>query len=325
MDPESDFASIADAATAYAETAEEEAPVQDNLEPETTDEGTTPDDEIDPALVDEEGDAKDEDDDGSEPEPAGGRFVSDDAKVKLADGTVTTVAELRKGNLFNADYTRKAMALAEDRKAVESQKASVSQLESALAQQRETIAAVVDAFMPKPPDPSLIQSDFIGYQMQKDAYERQTQIVNRLIGDHQQMQARQQQEQAAQLEAARKSEAQKLLEKAPELAKPEVYQKFWADAVELAASVGITAEELGGLGDHRQYLVLKDAIAYRRLKAKHAEAKAKTAGKPPVLQGSNRRSPESVRQQSSSAALERLNKTGSVKDAVAALIALEER
>lgn len=324
MPPEDDFASIADAATAYAETSEEEAPVEDNLQPETTDEDTTQDDEIDPALVDEEGDTQDEEDDGSEPEPAGGRFVSDDAKIKLADGTVTTVAELRKGSLLHADYTRKTMEVAEDRKSVEAAKASVAQLETALAQQRETIAAVVDAFMPKPPDPSMIQSDFIGYQMQKDAYERQTQMVNRLIGDHQQMQARQQQEQAAQTEQTRKTEAQKLLEKAPELAKPEVYQQFWSDAMELAASVGITAEELGGLGDHRQYLVLKDAIAYRRLKAKNAEAKAKTAGKPAVLQGSNRRSPESVRQQSSNAALERLNKTGSVKDGIAALIALEK-
>lgn len=324
MDPEEDFASIADAANAYAETTEEEAPVEDNLTPETTDEDTTQDDEIDPALVDEEGDTKDEDEDGSEPEPAGGRFVSDDAKVKLADGTVTTVAELRKGNLFNAEFTRKSMALAEDRKAVEATKASVSQLESALAQQRETIAAVVDAFMPKPPDPALIQSDFIGYQMQKDAYERQTQMVNRLIGDHQEMQTRQQQEQAARFEETRKSEAQKLLEKAPEFAKPEVYQKFWSDAVELVSSVGGNIETLNGVAEHWPYLILKEAIAYRRLKAKNAEAKAKTTGKPPVLQGSNRRSPESVRQQSSNAALERLNKTGSVKDGIAALIALEK-
>src|SRR5688572_14668998 len=184
------FASMEDAVSAYVGNDEEKTPVEpDHPTPETTDEEIASDD-LDLELADEEGDVQEDEADGSEPESSGGRFVSDDAKVKLDDGTVITVAQLRRNNLFEADYTRKTMAMSEDRKAVESQKAHVQQLEQALLQQRETVAVVANAFMPKPPDPALLDPnsdkfDLVGYSQQKAAYEHTASLVNRLLSEHQ--------------------------------------------------------------------------------------------------------------------------------------------
>jgi hypothetical protein len=41
----------------------------------------------------------------------GGEFVPDTGKVTLADGTILTVAELKRNNLFQQDYSRKTMDL----------------------------------------------------------------------------------------------------------------------------------------------------------------------------------------------------------------------
>ena len=78
------------------------------------------------------------------------------------------------------------------------------------------------------------------------------------------------------------------------------------------------------MDDHRTYQVLRDAIAYHKLKARVKDAKSKVNGKPPLMQGSARRSPTVVRQQDANAAFARLNKSGSMKDAVQALLAREK-
>lgn len=65
--------------------------------------------------------------------------IGDDAKIKLADGTEITIAELKKGYMMQADYTRKTQALAEERKALEKERSTFDkeQVEKALQLQKE--------------------------------------------------------------------------------------------------------------------------------------------------------------------------------------------
>ena len=177
---------------------------QDNPEPDQEDQGQpseVEDDDLAEGLTEEEEDNPDEsDDDGTSEEPeqpkdyGQGRFAADDAKVRLADGTVTTIEALKQGTLLQSDYSKKTLALAEERKTVEQTKAQFQAVENALAQERETLALIVQAYLPKPPDPSMMDPnsgnfDLVGYMAQKDAYERNSQTIQQMISQHQQMQA----------------------------------------------------------------------------------------------------------------------------------------
>ena len=116
------------------------------------------DDELAEGLTEEDEDNPDESEDDGTQEPeeeepkdeyAPGRFAADNAKTRLADGTVTTIADLKQGNLLQSDYSRKTMALAEERKIVEATKAQFAAVEHAIAQQREILAMIVNRKLPK--------------------------------------------------------------------------------------------------------------------------------------------------------------------------------
>ena len=90
-------------------------------QPEEPEEATAPTEEDDPLGLaeDVEADTAETGDESEEPEIKGGRFAPDSAKVTLDDGSVTTIAELKRGSLFQRDYTQKTQALAEERKSFE--------------------------------------------------------------------------------------------------------------------------------------------------------------------------------------------------------------
>ena len=250
-------------------------------------------------------------------------------RLRLADGTVTTIAELKQGNLLQSDYSRKTQALAEERKTVEATKANFAAVEHAIAQQRETLAMIINRKLPKPPDPAMLNPqsgvfDVVGYMAAKEDYEAETKDIQQMIAQHQQMLAQQAQEAEEQRSRLRDQEAQLLFEKQPELKDPQNYQKFWARMVKYAAKRGFTPEELNEVDDHRTYQVLRDAMELDDLKARVKGAKSKVNGKPPLMQGSARRSPTVVRQQDANAAYARLLKSGSMKDGVQAYLAREK-
>ncbi|UXN74495.1 hypothetical protein N8D56_04975 [Devosia sp. A8/3-2] len=99
-----------------------EAPAESDEDQPADDDAQQDDDADDELLSDEDGEdegetdedaeqAADEDDDSEEDDEEAegepGPVVADDARVKLADGTFVTVAELKAGTLRRDDYTRK--------------------------------------------------------------------------------------------------------------------------------------------------------------------------------------------------------------------------
>lgn len=338
------FASISDAARAYAGITEDENPVTDTPEPQEAadaqpeqgnddDQPASEDDDEIEVDGDDDGHAPAEEPDGPEPKKAG--LVADDAKVKLDDGTEITIAELKKGTLRQADYTRKMQAFAEEKKAIEASTEQVKSLQAQLQKEHELLTTVAETFVPKPPSMEMLNErsdlyDPIGYQTQKAFYDN---MMGRLSAAFASKKQRDEQAKAQESERSkqrRTSEWKALTEKVPAFADPktgqptEAYRKFWQDAVSAAPEYGLEPQDLEGINKHGYYLVLKDALAYRRAKAKKAEARAKGEGKPPVVTGSRRRDVVDDRRHSASTAMERLKKTGSLRDGVAALVALEK-
>jgi len=311
------FASIEEAMGSYRE------PDEDELDPGADDGGDGE------ALAGDEEPADDKPandmpDDGEEPgddkpedeDYSGGRFASDDAVVRLEDGSLTTVAELRRGGLRQADYTRKSTALAEERRTLEAETMRVAALDQEQHEQRRLLGYFAQAMMPREPDPALISTNPEAYRQQLETYKAQVGMLGRLGNDIQAFNEKLAAEQAWAWGATRSQEARKLAERAPEFGRQDYYRQFWSEAIQAGEFYGYTPQELEQLEDHRHYLVLRDALAYRRIRSKNARSRARTDGLPPVMTGSRRRSNDLARRERKDAAWARFNRNRSLRNAV---------
>lgn len=317
-DTEQTFSSIEEAMKAYSEPGDidpekgTQAVEEDAEKPVNADEEPSDEDDIDIEGDDEDTDTE-QDDDTQAPKDD---FAVETAKIKLDDGSVVTVAELKKGHLRVADYTRKTTEVAQERKAVEEHKSRVSSLEAALTQQREFVASLASQYIPQPPDRSLMDHDPLGYMQAKAAYDDQMATLHQLQQQRDEAAQRQQQETVAQQKARLETERTALFEAMPDLKDPKRMEQFKSDVESVfLAHYGFTNDELEGV-DHRMIKVIRDSIKYQKLLAKRSETKAKVEDKPPVMPSGKRRSPEGQQQTERQRNLDRLNRTGSFKDAL---------
>lgn len=245
------------------------------IEPSHEQEGTDPD-------LDDLGDGTDDIDasggDQPDPDQAAG-FVAHDAKVKLADGTVTTVAEIVRGTMRNADYSQKATKLAEERQQFDGIRQQVRQQYETVTQQQQRLAAIAQAFLPQRPDPAKFVNP-AEYNIMLDGYNRHVEMLQSLDADYRQNIDTQDAEQKKSLQDFRDQQADKLVERDPKFNDDGYYRQFWDDAIKIGGRVyGYTSKELTeGMNDHRQYLVMRDALAFQRLKAKQRAAKGQGQG-----------------------------------------------
>jgi hypothetical protein len=330
--------SIDEAAAAYVRSTAPQEVETDQADDVEQDEGDTTDDELQASDENEEAGEEDEgepgdedqaedgDDEEADPESEQGRFVADNAKVRLEDGTVISVSELKKGSLLHADYTRKTQETAELRRSFEAQSESVKQAEQQIIEQRQYMTTLLQSVMPQAPDPSLVRTDPVAYMEQKAQYEQFTQHLDYLRQQDQQTQQQRQQEAQAKRQEKVNSEWGALLEKAPELKDKTKFTAFEAELVKAAPEFGFSPQELMEAVpyDHRMALVLKDAIAWRKLQASKPQAVKKTEGRPPIHKGGKRLGPQAQKARQADAAITRLKSTGSLADATAAYLARQK-
>lgn len=252
-----------------------------------------------------------------------GKFAADTANVRLKDGTVISVQDLKRGYLSQASFTRGSQENAKERDALASRSAEVEQTAQSVKQQREFLLHLSQQFLPQPPDESLLNQnsatyDPIRYMAEKADYDRRIGTLQQLQQQAQADQARISQEQQTKQKEVRDREAKLLLEAMPELKKPEVYSKFWNEAVETMAEYGFSAEEMNATEDHRVYRLYRDLAAYRRARKNIPNVKQAVQSKP-VLTGKKRMDPKAKTSRDQQAASENLRKTGSFESGVRAL------
>lgn len=270
-------------------------------------EASAEDADTDPAAEAEaEADEADDAEDGEGDTPTdAGRFVADTAKVRLPDGSVVSVADLKQGSLRLADYTRKTQELSARRQELEARQAELAQKAGQFDQQLNMAIEIARANLPQQPDPSQLSEDPIGFLQRKNEYETR-------LGQLQQLMAAKQQHDAAVAgqrdQAFREwanTERQNLIEALPELRDASKLQAFNADLVKGIEKYGFTPNDLGQVYDHRLILLAKDAIAYQKLQAQKPKAIAKTQGKPPLTPG-KRQSPQAEQQRAKKADWDKL-------------------
>lgn len=321
--------SMSEGIKALMATETEEAPDEGQADTDEAPEGTEADEEL-PTDEDGEEDGPTDDEEQAENDEGDddrGRFVSDSAKVKLPDGTIATIAELKQGTLLHRDYTQKTQAVAEERRQVQSLREQVAQQQQQFQPVREWTEQVLQAYLPQPPDPNLFNTDPMAYLAAKEQYEIATQQLNYLRAQGEA--AKQQQQMRMSEEAATRSQQEwaQLTEKLPELKDEQRGKALLSQMFDFGRQNGFTDQEVRSAlqFDHRQALVIRKAMQWDKLQANKAKAATKVEGRPPVLQGGKRTTSGQQQVRQTKAAMERLNRTGDVKDAAAAILALEKR
>lgn len=325
--------SIEQAANAFVKATSEEAP---KAKPdEEADEGEQAEDELQASDEDEgesegeddpEGQADDEDD--QEPESDQGRFVASNGKVKLPDGTVSTVSDLIAGNMKERDYRQKTMELAPQRRALEEQSSSVKALEQQVNEQREYLSGLLESLTPQAPDnfEGDPVSDPVGYLAWMHARDNHKRFIDHANYIQQQMgMTRQQAEEQTQKQRQQKAveENGALQEKLPALRDPAKLKALADDILSAGQAVGYSPQELRDAVpyDHRMALALQKAAKWDRLQASKPKVTEKVQGRPPVQRSGKQVSGDTKRAQRATDAISRLRQTGSLEDATAAYLA----
>ena len=283
-----------------------------------------------PGPDDAEADAEDdEQDDGPDDVGADGDFVSKDAKVRLDDGTVITVGELARNNLFQRDYTRKTEELKAEKQELLAGKEMVGEYAQAVAAQRNFLLQISQQYLPQAPneamlDPNSAHYNPTGYAHAKAQFEQAHSVLAQL----QQAQAAEMQwlseEQAVQQHALVHDEAHRLMHAVPEFRDRKVYEQFWSDANEVMASeYGFSPEELALTVDHRFYKPMRDLVRFHKARRNSPRVRAEMERRPQFMKGGQRMDPKSKISREARTRQERLRKSGSFQAGIAALMDLD--
>lgn len=229
-----------------------------------------------------------------------------EAVVTLADGTKTTVADLHKGYLRQADYTRKAQELSNDRKALE---ANTQRLEGITQAFIDHLAALV----PQEPDTALALRDPNRYTAQKAQYDAAVAQVQKLIEIGSQPKQITDTMSKQDRERHLADENGRLADMFPATATQAGRQQFFADVQSVANDLGYSTDELRGVTDHRLFALAHWAKKGMDAEKARAKAQAKVEKAPPATP----RKPGQVGQANRNVeAMRRLTRSGSIRDAL---------
>jgi len=260
------------------------APADEEDEAELTADESTADSDTDEEANAAQDESEEDDSDEENAKPTSERKIA--VPIKAEDGTDTTVevdeTELVKGYQRQADYTRKAQALAErETQAVEFLKSKHDEIRSQYLQQAEAArmaVAQMAGIKTEAELAELAQQDPAAWVAE---VQRQKQIGGFLQGlDQQLMQERQRAAMEAQQrqQQALQSQFQKTWQvlQAEKIDKPTLAKIYEGTA----KTYGFTPEELGNVYDHRLVKLMRDATAYQQLKAAKPEVTRKVTEAP---------------------------------------------
>lgn len=275
-------------------------------EQEATEEEAETAEEQEDTSEDDEGQSEAEAEEAEEEEP--GAEPDDGVKVKLQDGNEVSLADLKRGYMQQADYSRKTVEIANQRKDLQAQAERIDRTV-------EAFATFLSNQIPEEPSINLSVTNPSEYVQKKAAYDAAIAQVNSLIEYARDPREVKQELSDGDRKTRLQEENQKLISAFPQAADPEKREAFFKDAFSAARDLGFTDDETKQVMDHRIY-----GLAYWAKKGMEAEkarkaAKKKVADVPPVAQPKRQKSQAPAKRQNKDA-MRRLAKTGSIYDAV---------
>lgn len=299
----------------------------DNQEPKKPDEAEVSSDELETLADDAEEetptaeDAEDAEAEEAEPEEEEGEAEEEElpkvVTVKI-DGKAMEVPldEVVAGYQRQADYSRKTQALAEERKALEQEKAQVQTERVQYAQVLSALQAQLSQQMEQQPDwDRLYAEDPIEWVRQREVWrEKQEKLAAARI-EQARLAEQQTVEQQQMLSQHLQSERNRLIEAIPTWKDAKVWERDRQQLREYGRKFGFTDEELSQAYDHRAVVALYKSMKYDALMAARKTVRPDPAPPAQTPRKSAAVSPRPV--SDVTRAKQRLAKTGSVRDAAA--------
>lgn len=254
--------------------------------------------------------------------------LSEDLTIKVkVDGeeVEVTLAELRNGYSRTADYTRKATALANERKmlqaeveSIRNERAQYEQLLPALQQQLEQAAAA------EPDWDSLYDEDPIEAarleRHWRKSREEQTQKLNAIRAEQQRLAQENAKEQQRAMAAFIEAERAKLPEVIPEWKNQETLVREVNDLRNWAVSQGLSEQEVNSLQQAAHIAILRKAMLFDKGAKNVAESKAPATKKVArIVKPGSKGTQVSTGSTEVKRASQRLARSGRIADAAALL------
>jgi hypothetical protein len=229
------------------------------------------------------GDAETSEEDVEETEEVEGEKITIEIDGKMVELTPKEVAEAYKNGLRQDDYTRKTMAAAEERKAADAEVQKARTERAEYHQKLTTYAIQLQGALAESQTinfDELRESDPLEYLKQKDLLEKRQLALNQAYQEHQQIEQ-------LNAEEAKQSQAQYLQTQQQELlAKLPAWKdetKAKAEKEDIKAYLkgqGFSDQDIAGVGDHRQVLLIRNAMLFDKLMKQAPAATKKVASAP---------------------------------------------
>jgi hypothetical protein len=325
--PEGTGHTVADAANAFEALLADEGH-SDGDEGEREEETPSSEDEAD--LDDDGGDAGDDDEaedleesDDDEDGPEGEEEQPELHTIKIDGEEVqVTLEEALKGYQREKDYTRKTQALAGERKALTDSQAA----HAAERTRTKALLTALETRLAEPDDDidmdALRISDPGEYAARVTERQERREIARAAAEERQRLEASEARERQQSNDQAAKEATGKLLEAIPTWSDPKVAEKDMKAIADYAKTIGYTDTDLSEVLDHRLFIMAREAAAYRALKAKAPQTRAKVEQVRTAKPGSTQTRTSAV--SDVTRAKQRLAKTGREADAAALFMMLPD-
>lgn len=251
---------------------------------------------------------------GDEPQDAeNGEEAANDAPdtvITLKGGEQVPLEELKLGYMRERDYRHKTQDIGNKSR----------NLDSLTARVTATVNAVADFLfqqLPEEPTYQLAVSNPTEFTRKKAIYDAQLAQVRSIIDMSAEPKKVAEELSAGANDELLSAESEKLAEAFPQTLKDEGRAKFFNEAFETARELGFSDQEMKGITDHRMFKLAH--YARIGLAAEQAKGKAlsKVTAAPPVTPNPRQNGATNRQVQKSKEAMQRLSKTGSIKDAMA--------
>jgi hypothetical protein len=270
MTPESGSGTVEEAASQFLSLMDGGEPSQEQVEPVESDETEAQEDE--------------ESYEGEEQEEVEEQPVY---RIKAAgEEKDVTLDDLVKSYQLGADYTKKTQEIAEQRKAVEAERAAIEesrQLRDAYAQRLQAIEQFLSQQQSEDDLEILKETDPIGYAVKVADLSQKEKQLSAVRAEQYRLAQQQQAEYQQNLQQFVQTEMAKLSQALPEFADPEKGQAVRSDLRKFAASIGYSDEELSQVYDSRHVQVLYKAMQYDKLMQSKPQITKKVNEAPKML------------------------------------------
>ncbi|MCA1440325.1 hypothetical protein I6F07_08890 [Ensifer sp. IC4062] len=243
----------------------------------------------------------------SDEEPAN---EAEDLVVTLKGGEQVPLEELKLGYMRDRDYHHKTQDLANGRRAL-------GNMSSRVAATANAVAELIAGQIPDEPPEELRLYDPQAYQRQWALHQAGLEQLSQVMALADAPTSVAAELQAAASEERLEAENARLLEAFPETGNDEGRQAFFASTFETARELGFSEEEVREVVDHRLFKLAHYARLGLIAERSRAKALQKVAAAPASAPRMKARNQAQRHQRESREAMQRLARTGSIRDAMA--------